>query len=277
MSVKLLKNKEIGTIGMYNLSTKTYKDNLVKCKKVSFDCMKGYCKNNSHNGTMSEEELDYKTKKYLKVVKTNIIDLAYNNQEKFEYFITLTFSDKEIGEKYSHENCIKLLSKWINNQKHQNPKMSYILVPEFHKSGRLHFHGLVGNVPNWKFSKGINAKTGKPIRINGCYIYNLDNYKLGYTTISKIKDKEKVTNYISKYATKELITLKSKKRYWYSRNLEKPKIDYDYIEINLKDYLKEKDVKYYDVFQTDNREIEIGNYQLPIIDIMLTSILKIIK
>lgn len=80
--------------------------------------------------------------------------------------------------------------------------MSYILVPEFHKSGRLHFHGLVGNVPKWKMSKAINPHNNKLIKINNTQIYNLDNYKLGYTTISKIKSKEKVTNYISKLQRK---------------------------------------------------------------------------
>ena len=90
--------------------------------------------------------------------------------------------------------------------------MSYILVPEFHKSGRLHFHGLVGNVPKWKLSRAVNAKTGEAMFIDHTAIYNLDDYKLGFTTISKIKSREKVCNYISKYATKDLIDLKSKKK-----------------------------------------------------------------
>lgn len=137
--------------------------------------------------------------------------------------------------------------------------MSYILVPEFHKSGRLHFHGLVGNVPKWKMSKAINPHTNKLIKINNTQIYNLDNYKLGYTTISKIKSKEKVTNYISKYATKELISLKSKKRYWYSKNLSKPVIQYDYIENSLLDYLKDENIIYQDKFTKENCSIELIN------------------
>lgn len=265
MTLLCLKNNEIDTFYAYNLTLKKYSDNLVKAKKVSFACIKGFYKDNQHNGSMTDEELEEKSRKYLKQVKTNIIDLAYNNKDKFEYFITLTFSDQEIGE-YSHDRAVELLVKWINNQKHQNKNMSYILVPEFHKSGRLHFHGLVGNVPKWKLKKAINAKTGKSMKVNNTQIYNLDNYKLGFTTISKIKDKEKVTNYISKYATKELITLKSKKRYWYSRDLKKPKIELDYIDTSLFKYFNDKDIKYSDVFKTDNRDIELLNFQLPIID-----------
>lgn len=273
MDVLTLCSNDIDIFYAYNSTLKKFDDNLVKCKRTSFDVIKGIPIYNKHDGTSTDEELELKTKAYLKKVKTNIIDLAYNNKNKFEYFITLTFSDKEIGE-YSHEKAIDLLKKWINNQKHQNKNMVYILVPEFHKSGRLHFHGLVGNVPRWKLEKAINPHTNKLIKINNTQIYNLTNYKLGYTTISKIKSHDKVTHYISKYATKELITLKSKKRYWYSRNLVKPKIEYGYLDTTLADYFKLENINYNDTFSTKNRDIEILTYQLPIIDIMLTSIFK---
>ena len=270
MELLTLCNNDIDVFYSYNLTLKKYRDNLVKCKRTSFDVIKGIPLHNQHNGSMSADELEEKGRLYLKQVKTNIVDLAYNNKDKFEYFITLTFDDREIGE-YSHERVIYLLTSWLNNQRRSNKNMYYILVPEFHKSGRLHFHGLVGNVPKWKFSKAINPHTKKLIKVNNTQIYNLDNYKLGYTTISKIKSKEKVTNYISKYATKELITLKSKKRYWYSRNLDKPQVELSYLDTSLTDYFKDQDIKYNDVFTTENREIELLNYQLPIIDIMLTS------
>ncbi len=264
-------NNEHLNVALYNTKIITYSDNFVKCKRTSFTSFKGFTNFNQHNGTYSADELEESSRKYLKKVKSNIIDLAYNNKDKFDYFITLTFNIKD----YTHDKAINLLKKWIDNQKHQNSNMYYILVPEFHKiSGHLHFHGLVGNVPKWKFQKAYNAKTGKPMLINNTQIYNLVNYKLGFTTISKIKSKEKVTNYISKYATKELITLKSKKRYWYSRNLVKPSVYLDYIDCSLSDYFNNQQIVYNEVFSSDNRDIELLNYQLPIIDIMLTSINK---
>lgn len=50
-----------------------------------------------------------------------------------------------------------------------------------------------------------NTLSGCLIKKNGLQIYNLTNYKLGFTTISEIQDQEKVSNYISKYATKVLV------------------------------------------------------------------------
>ena len=262
-----LKNNDIDTFYLYNTMYKKYTDNSVKCKKTSFDIFKFIYRENQHNGRMSEEELEEKTKKYLKKVKTNIIDLAYNNKDFFDYFITLTFDSnnkKFFPNGYDHEVAIELLKKWIDNQKHQNKNMTYILVPEFHKSGNLHFHGLVGNVDTWVLIQAKNPNTGKEIIKNGSRIYNLSNYNLGFTTISKIKNSEAVTNYISKYATKELITLKSKKRYWYSRNLLKPIIEYDYLDSSLSENFSSQEVTYSDIFSTENREIELLNYHLPI-------------
>lgn len=265
MALLCLQQNDIDTFYAYNFRQKIYKDNLVKCKKYSFANIKGFYKDNQHNGKCTDEELEEKSRKYMKKIKTNIIDLAYNNKDKFEYFITLTF---DIKDNYTHEKAIDLLKKWLNNQKKQNPDMSYILVPEFHKSGRLHFHGLVGKVPKWKFQRAINAKTGKRMRVNNLQIYNLVNYKLGFTTISKIHNHEAVTNYISKYATKELITLKSKKRYWYSHDLEKPTEYLDYIDTSLEERFGSQEITYSKTFSGDNREIELLNYQLPIIDSM---------
>ena len=81
-----LKDNDLENYYGYNLTLKKYSDNFVKAKKTSFINIKGYYRENKHNGTMSEEELEEKSKKYLKQVRTNIIDLGYNNKEKFDYF-----------------------------------------------------------------------------------------------------------------------------------------------------------------------------------------------
>lgn len=259
--IEILINNDHLTVALYNTKITTFSNGVVKYKKNSFSNFKGFTVFNQHTGTSTEEELDYKTQKYLKKVKENIINLAFN-YSKWEYFITLTFDFRDRGE-YSHDKAIELLKLWINNQKHQNKNMIYLLVPEFHKSGRLHFHGLIANVPKWKMTEA-RYPSGRRVIINGLQVYNLDNYKLGYTTISKIQDQEKVSNYISKYATKELITLKNKKRYWYSRNLEKPKTDYHYISGNLEDYLKNENVTYAEEFVRADCNIQVARTEPPL-------------
>lgn len=244
----------------YNLKLKLFQDKLLKAVKYSYTIQKNVALDlNKHNGCSSIEQLEHYKKMYLKHVKQEILDLALNNQDKWEYFITLTFNDVELGGTYSHEKAITKLKNWLIVQRRNNPNMHYLMVPEFHKSGRLHFHGLVGNVSNWELEKA--RKNGKLIRVNGKQIYNLKNYKIGFSTLSFIEDKQKVANYISKYVTKELIDLKNKKRYWYSRNLKKPKVYYSYFEGNLKEMEKFYQCLFYKEIIKDNSKITIANYQ----------------
>lgn len=256
-----------GSVFEYNVRSKLFTNGCIKILRYSFPCYKGKIANNKHNGSMSQDQLDRKTQEYLKKVRTNIIDLAFN-YNKWQYFITLTFDDKFFtNNTYSHEEAIILLRKWIDNQKHQNRDFTYLLVAELMSSGKLHFHGLVSNVPKWEFKESrypldykIDSKRGQLIIIKGKQIYNLINYKLGFTTISKIDNIEKVSNYISKYATKDLIKLKNKKRYWYSRNLSKPKLDYYNIDSNLEDYLCKinNNVDYYRKFEKSGCFLEVA-------------------
>lgn len=64
-------------------------------------------------------------------------------------------------------------------------------------------------------------------------IYNIDtkSFKYGFTTATKIRDTDKVSNYITKYITKKLVCMtKGRHRYLYSKNLEKPKSKKSYLQ-----------------------------------------------
>lgn len=135
----------------------------------------------------------------------------------WEYFITLTFDQNKI-DRFDYDKVSGALVRWINNiKKNYAPDLKYILVPELHKNGAYHFHGLIADIGN------INMiDSGHKTRYHEV-IYNIGNYDLGFTTATKVKDSNKASNYITKYITKELCaTTKGKKRYWASRNLNKP-------------------------------------------------------
>lgn len=162
----------------------------------------------STNGTSTQEEIEkYNTINLIRR-RTNISDLAYANAciKPWDYFVTLTFDD--------------------------TPEMRYLIIPELHKSGRIHFHGVFSDVKNWSLSPAINPYTGESIIENNKQVYNLDNYKLGYTTVSKVENIEAVSHYISKYITKELLNLKNKKNVWHSRNLIKPQMTYHLADLS---------------------------------------------
>lgn len=162
----------------------------------------------------------------LKRTKKKVYDYAKSNE--WEWFVTFTFSPDKVN-RYDYDECTKYLSKWFNNLKRSSPALSYLVVPEQHKDGAYHFHGL--------FS-GINERqivwTGKYVvkRVRGLRskfvrtkekIYKIGSYKLGWMIATKVREMEKVTSYITKYITKDMLNgLHGRKRYWCSRNLVLP-------------------------------------------------------
>ena len=142
---------------------------------------------------------------------------AIARSNDWDWFITLTFNPEKV-DSFNYEEVTEKLSKWLNNQRRSSPNLKYIVVPERHKSGRWHFHGLFANYD------GKMDDSGK--RDKGQVIYNLGHYSLGWSTSTKIVSNDRVTKYIMKYITKDVLEkTKGKKRYWCSRNLEHEQIE----------------------------------------------------
>lgn len=252
---KTLSSNYQGVVVEYNTVLKQFPDGTTHIRFTSYSNLKGQGRVVQHTGTSTDEELErYNTINLIRR-RQNISDLAYANGcvKSWEYFVTLTFDDKFVEDSYSHEKVSKYLHRWLDSQKHQNPNMRYILVPELHKSGRIHFHGIFSDVPNWKLVPGVNPKNGRVVRQNGKIIYNLTNYKLGFTTVSEVENIEAVSHYISKYITKELLNLKNKRNVWHSKNLIKPKQTFHLSteeDINL--YLDDREISYIQETEKEN-------------------------
>lgn len=225
----------------YNTKIKVYANGDKDIKYHSYSKFKGITRDTKGQGTLTEEERERLKYFNLLNTKSTIIDLIYHNGliKPWKYFITLTFDDTKVNA-YDYNEVRSSLVKWLNNQKHQNKDLEYVIVPEYHKSGRIHFHGVVRGNLNWSLSPAKN-KQGRVIYKNGVKIYNLDNYKFGYTTISEIKNTEAVSVYTSKYITKEFIDIKNAKKYWSSRSLEKPKIEYAQLDEDTLKFYIDKD------------------------------------
>lgn len=146
--------------------------------------------------------------------------LARSND--WEWFFTLTFNP-EIVDSYDYTACTEKLSNWFITMRRICPGIKYLVVPEQHKSGRWHFHGLFANCDNLGFvDSGKRTKTGD-------IIYNVGKYRLGFSTATKVRDPRRVTQYIGKYITKDLCAVtRGKKRYWCSRNLDQAEIEKKY-------------------------------------------------
>ena len=173
------------------------------------------------------EELERSARNSLNRTKQNIY--KYSRQANWEYFITLTFDGVKV-DRYEYDKCMKKADRWFRNQKYRYaPELKYLFVPEQHKDGAWHIHGVICDIGDMKLTDSGRVAIGKKSYIrtndNANYptIYNLSGWLFGYSTATKVKDKHKVATYITKYLTKDLCeSTFGKKRYYRSRNIPEP-------------------------------------------------------
>jgi hypothetical protein len=123
------------------------------------------------------------------------------------------------------EACKRRMHNWLNNQTRRKGKFQYLIVPEWHKKGGLHFHAMMKNYKG-KLNNAHRHKTRANYIHKGSQVYNIDTYKNGFTTVKMIPSdtttQAKVSNYIKKYIVKDMPQFKGRKRYWVSRDLIRP-------------------------------------------------------
>lgn len=168
----------------------------------------------------TKESKEHSERSSLGRTKQKIYNYAFSNDWSNGLFFTITFDPKQV-DSFDYDKCYKRLHQFLKNLKDQNPDFKYIFVPEFHKSGRIHFHGIGTNCDKLKLEDSGIKKNGKKI-----YNVNSKTFRYGFTTVSKIADTQKVSSYITKYITKGMIiATKGKHRYLCSRNLDTAEVE----------------------------------------------------
>ena len=180
------------------------------------------------NSERTKEAEEHSINVSVKHTKNQIYKIARANT--WQWFITLTF-DRKQTDSSEYEIIVKRLSVFLNNlQKRKCPNLKYLIVPELHKDGKhYHFHGVLSNCDGLQFAySGKDDNKGKPI-------FNVVNWKWGFTTATRVDSTERVSSYITKYITKDCaILLKNKKRYYCSHNIDLP--DEEFFNIDEQDF-----------------------------------------
>ena len=149
--------------------------------------------------------------------KNSIYDYVICNDD-LDLFVTLTL-DKENVNRYDYNEIIKKLNNWLDNHKRRNG-LKYVLVPEYHKDGAIHFHGFFN-------SSSLRLEDSGHKTVSGQIIYNLPQFRLGFTTgIITVGSRSKIANYICKYITKQTDNKVGGRYYLHSNNLLTPTFDY---------------------------------------------------
>lgn len=147
--------------------------------------------------------------------RTRVFEYAICNN--FDYFITLTVNG-DLLNRYNLKEYIKKLGQFIRNYRRDyGVDIQYLLIPEKHKNGAWHMHGLIKGIP----------KNHLHINEHGYLDWQEYKEKFGYCSIDKVKNQEAVSKYITKYLRKSFdtgggVTEKESKLYYSSRGLKRP-------------------------------------------------------
>lgn len=142
-----------------------------------------------------------------------------------DWFGTLTFSRKYTRgpDRMIKESVISYTLEWLKRiKKCLVPALQYVVIFEQHKKGGWHAHIVLGNTGCLTF-----IDSGRKFwRKNGFRtIYNLDEWKAGFSDFSRCIDPQACANYMCKYITKAFcLSNLNEHRFYCSRNLPKPEV-----------------------------------------------------
>lgn len=142
--------------------------------------------------------------------RARIFELAACNE--FQYFCTFT-QDQTKRDRFDLTEFRKdfaQLVRNINRGRADSDKIKYLLIPEKHKKGGWHMHGLLKGLTEkdlqaFKLSENIPKRLKDTIR-SGTPVYDWTRYRraFGYFTCTEIDSGEAVARYITKYISKDL-------------------------------------------------------------------------
>lgn len=173
------------------------------------------------------EVLRDRTDELMRLHRERVRDIVLMND--FTHFLTITINPDEI-DSFDVQAVKKKLRNWLNNQQ-KRKGLQYVLIPEYHKSGRIHCHALINDVFDLVDSG---------IRYNGRPVFNVPDWKYGWTTAIPVDDnKLRLAYYVTKYITKGSDKIFGK-YFWSSKNIQRePRtilLDSPYNEVEEKEY-----------------------------------------
>lgn len=201
IQVYFLENKQI---------IKKNNNDELKLKKVNLDI--------EDTEKISKANEEYKTIELKNIIRSKLEcqRLAKCNCKDWKTFITLTYEDNQTNIDIAKNDFRYFIDKVQRVYK----EFKYICIPEFQKRGAVHFH-LLTNID-------INNEKLIYIQADNKKFKHIKYWNKGFTKVDILEnDIKKIIGYISKYMTKDIDDrLYNRHRYYYSRNLNKPKINY---------------------------------------------------
>ena len=165
----------------------------------------------------------------------------------FKYFVTLTLNKEKI-DRYDVKKVVQTMNRWLDNRVRRNG-LKYVLVPELHADGAVHFHGFFNDalcaVDSGTISCSGDKKPHRPKNLDeklkwlsdgGHIVYNLPDWTYGFTTAIELYGSYAASiGYVCKYIRKQSEKIGGRWVYC-GGDLKKPVVSYP--DISLRDVEK---------------------------------------
>ncbi len=232
---------------LYNCCTKFYPDGSggwYPVKRVVFD-RQTYNPNRAELRRAEQDSPDDITRNRSDSAEVSAKSYNRARQACFDYlmcnpdldtFVTFTI-DPAVIDSRNYEEVVRWLSVWLSNRVKRHG-LKYILVPERHKSGAIHFHGITNRIGlklvssgYWKVGKYTLEwdRIAKKRQSEAQEIFNVKDLPLGFSTALKIEGEDaqtKISKYIWKYMTKQGRQKIGGRFYLHGGDLITPKLEY---------------------------------------------------
>lgn len=171
------------------------------------------------------EESALPSERAMRRARAQVRELALANG--FGLFVTLTLNGGMV-DRYDMAAITRKLNVWLDNQVRRRG-LAYVLVPERHQDGAIHFHGL--------FNDALEVVDSGHADKEGHTIYNLPRWTLGFTTAIRLYgDREQAIGYVTKYIGKQ--GEKPGGRWYYSGGaLRRPEVTY--CDMSIRDAMEQ--------------------------------------
>lgn len=158
------------------------------------------------------------------VSRSKRIIFEYAKCNNWEHFVTLTLDKKKVDRRDLKGTVVKM-GRMIDKLNKENKalgmkEIKYVIVPECHKDGAIHFHGLM---------TGLRKFDHLRINEHGYTEWKQWREEFGFNNIQEIKDKDKICGYVTKYCSKELaraVKESGMHLFYASHGLDKPMVIY---------------------------------------------------
>lgn len=212
--------------GSPTYSVKFYKDGLYKL--IKFNSPRGI----SLHDRDDDHDRDHEGKfdAALSRAKSVIYQLAICNE--WDYFFTGTLSpdDHNRFDLFAFRNQFAQFVRDLR-KKSGYENLAYLLIPERHKDGAWHMHGLIAGLPEDALSYFVPGIHPASLVDGGFRNWPAYSDKFGYCSLGRVRDPDAVSAYLVKYISKDMqssVTEVGGHTYYCTRGLKRA-VPYGYV------------------------------------------------